>query len=101
MREELLTRCDELIAAGRFLFERGWVPATSGNLSARLSDGRLALGHLTWSTRLATWIPSLRERVLEMDLQSDIRGQLENSANAARLVSLAGVSMSAGIEQTR
>jgi len=33
----------ELIAAGRFLFERGWVPATSGNFSARLSDGRLAL----------------------------------------------------------
>lgn len=32
-----------LIQAGRFLFERGWVPATSGNLSARLADGRLAV----------------------------------------------------------
>jgi len=43
MTEEFLARCDELIAAGRFLFERGWVPATSGNFSARLSDRRLAL----------------------------------------------------------
>lgn len=34
---------DQLIAAGRFLFERGWVPATSGNFSARLPDGTLAL----------------------------------------------------------
>ena len=43
MTSEFLARADELIAAGRFLFERGWVPATSGNFSARLSDGRLAL----------------------------------------------------------
>ena len=28
-----------LIDVGRFLFARGWVPATSGNLSARLDDG--------------------------------------------------------------
>lgn len=34
---------DQLIAAGRFLFERGWVPATSGNFSARLPDGTIAL----------------------------------------------------------
>jgi len=34
---------DRLIAAGRYLFERGWVPATSGNFSARLPDGLLAL----------------------------------------------------------
>lgn len=34
---------DQLIAAGQFLFERGWVPATSGNFSARLPDGKLAL----------------------------------------------------------
>jgi len=33
----------ELIAAGRFLSDRGWVPTTSGNFSARLSDGGLAL----------------------------------------------------------
>jgi len=43
MTPEFLARADELMAAGRFLFERGWVPATSGNFSARLSDGRLAL----------------------------------------------------------
>jgi methylthioribulose-1-phosphate dehydratase len=40
---EIERRADELIAAGRFLFERGWVPATSGNFSARLADGRLLL----------------------------------------------------------
>lgn len=32
-----------LIAAGRYLHERGWVPATSGNLSARLDDGSIAI----------------------------------------------------------
>lgn len=34
---------EELIAAGGYLDQRGWVPATSGNLSARLSDGRIAV----------------------------------------------------------
>lgn len=34
---------DQLIDAGRFLFDRGWVPATSGNFSARLPDGNIAL----------------------------------------------------------
>jgi hypothetical protein len=43
MAEEFERRSDELIAAGRFLFERRWVPATSGNSSARLGDGALAL----------------------------------------------------------
>lgn len=33
----------ELIEAGRFIHARGWVPATSGNFSARLSDGRIAI----------------------------------------------------------
>lgn len=32
----------ELIRAGRFFFERGWVPATAGNFSARL-DGQHVL----------------------------------------------------------
>ncbi len=32
-----------LIDAGRRLYARGWLPATSGNLSARLSDGRVAI----------------------------------------------------------
>ncbi|WP_224369279.1 methylthioribulose 1-phosphate dehydratase [Hyalangium versicolor] len=31
----------ELIRAGRFFFERGWVPATAGNFSARLDDRRV------------------------------------------------------------
>ncbi|CAG0968828.1 partial methylthioribulose-1-phosphate dehydratase, partial [Anaerolineae bacterium] len=40
--------------AGRFIDSKGWVPATSGNFSARLSDGTIAVtvsgkhkGHLT------------------------------------------------------
>ncbi len=33
----------ELIEAGRELYRRGWVPATSGNLSARLDDGTFAV----------------------------------------------------------
>ncbi|MEL7372261.1 MAG: class II aldolase/adducin family protein, partial [Myxococcota bacterium] len=37
-----------LIDVGRFLFSKGWVPATSGNLSVRLDDGTImvtASGH--------------------------------------------------------
>ncbi len=52
--DELAMRAQELIRAGWFMFDRGWVPATSGNFSARLSDGRIAItvsgahkGHLT------------------------------------------------------
>jgi methylthioribulose-1-phosphate dehydratase len=41
--EEFVQRAQELMAAGHFLFERGWVPATSGNFSARLADGSLAI----------------------------------------------------------
>ena len=44
----------QLIEAGRFIDQRGWVPATSGNFSARLPDGKIAItasgrhkGHLT------------------------------------------------------
>jgi methylthioribulose-1-phosphate dehydratase len=33
----------ELIRAGRLFFERGWVPATSGNLSARLDERHAAI----------------------------------------------------------
>ena len=33
----------QLIDAGHFIDRQGWVPATSGNLSARLSDGRIAI----------------------------------------------------------
>jgi len=43
MSEEFSRLADELISAGRFMFDRGWVPATSGNFSARLADGTLAL----------------------------------------------------------
>jgi len=36
-------RAGELIAAGQELYRRGMVPATSGNFSARLQDGRIAI----------------------------------------------------------
>ncbi len=47
-------RAQELIDAGRFLHAQGWVPATSGNFSARLDKDQAAItvsgrhkGHLT------------------------------------------------------
>jgi methylthioribulose-1-phosphate dehydratase len=40
---EFRQRTAELIEAGRALYARGMVPATSGNLSARLSSGELAI----------------------------------------------------------
>ncbi|MFA5919810.1 MAG: methylthioribulose 1-phosphate dehydratase [Methylococcaceae bacterium] len=33
----------QLIDAGRFIDSKGWVPATSGNFSARLPDGTIAI----------------------------------------------------------
>ena len=41
--DEFFSRADELIAAGRFIDSKGWVPATSGNFSAKLSDGKIAI----------------------------------------------------------
>lgn len=43
MPDDFPPRAAELVEAGRFLFERGMVPATSGNLSARLDNGSLAI----------------------------------------------------------
>ena len=43
MTDEFQTLASQLIDAGRFIHGRGWVPATSGNFSARLSDGRIAI----------------------------------------------------------
>lgn len=52
--QNLARAARELIGAGRYIHARGWVPATSGNFSARLPDGRIAItvsgkhkGHLT------------------------------------------------------
>jgi methylthioribulose-1-phosphate dehydratase len=51
---EFFKAAQQLIEAGRFIDHQGWVPATSGNFSARLSDGTIAItvsgkhkGHLT------------------------------------------------------
>ncbi len=41
--DEFYCLADELIAAGHFIDSRSWVPATSGNFSARLSDGNIAI----------------------------------------------------------
>jgi methylthioribulose-1-phosphate dehydratase len=41
--DELSQRTTELIDVGRYIHSRGWVPATSGNFSARLADGRIAI----------------------------------------------------------
>lgn len=40
---EYAARAAELIEAGRAIHARGWVPATSGNFSAMLSDGSIAI----------------------------------------------------------
>jgi methylthioribulose-1-phosphate dehydratase len=37
------SRAKELIEAGRFLHSKGWVPATSGNFSARLNEEHFAI----------------------------------------------------------
>lgn len=41
--DEFFRKADDLIAAGRFIDGKGWVPATSGNFSARLADGNIAI----------------------------------------------------------
>lgn len=41
--DEFYSKADELIAAGRFIDSKGWVPATSGNFSALLGDGNIAI----------------------------------------------------------
>ncbi len=54
--EEFYHLADALIYAGKIIDSKGWVPATSGNFSARLSDGTIAItvsgrhkGHLQHS----------------------------------------------------
>ena len=40
---QFLLLADELINAGRTIHDLGWVPATSGNFSARIDDARIAI----------------------------------------------------------
>lgn len=40
---EFREKAQQLIDAGQFIDGKGWVPATSGNFSARLSDGTIAI----------------------------------------------------------
>jgi methylthioribulose-1-phosphate dehydratase len=40
---DFLQRAEELVEAGRYLYAQNMVPATSGNFSARLSDGTVAV----------------------------------------------------------
>ena len=41
--KEYEARAEELMEAGRYMHARGWVPATSGNFSASLRDGKIAI----------------------------------------------------------
>ena len=41
--DAFLDAARQLIAVGRFIDSKGWVPATSGNFSARLPDGTIAI----------------------------------------------------------
>ncbi len=41
--QDFLLLAEQLIDAGRFIDNKGWVPATSGNFSARLPDGNIAI----------------------------------------------------------
>lgn len=41
--DNFLEAAQQLIAAGRFIDSKGWVPATSGNFSARLANGNIAI----------------------------------------------------------
>ena len=41
--EAFLDAAQQLVDAGRFIDSKGWVPATSGNFSARLPDGTIAI----------------------------------------------------------
>jgi methylthioribulose-1-phosphate dehydratase len=41
--EEWQQACQSIIEAGRFLNQRGWVPATSSNFSLRLASGEIAI----------------------------------------------------------
>ncbi|MFA5985404.1 MAG: methylthioribulose 1-phosphate dehydratase [Methylococcaceae bacterium] len=40
---EFYLKARQLIEAGRIIDSKGWVPATSGNFSARLADGTIAI----------------------------------------------------------
>jgi ribulose-5-phosphate 4-epimerase/fuculose-1-phosphate aldolase len=41
--DAFLDAARQLIDAGRFIDSKGWVPATSGNFSARLPNGTIAI----------------------------------------------------------
>ncbi|WP_341325542.1 methylthioribulose 1-phosphate dehydratase [Methylotuvimicrobium sp. KM2] len=43
LNDEFSEKAVQLIEAGRFIDSKGWVPATSGNFSARLSNGNVAI----------------------------------------------------------
>jgi methylthioribulose-1-phosphate dehydratase len=40
---DLAAAAQEIVQAGQRLDARGWVPATAGNISRRLPDGRIAI----------------------------------------------------------
>jgi methylthioribulose-1-phosphate dehydratase len=43
MKPDYNTAVEQIISAGQFLAKQGWAPATAGNYSMRLDDGRIAM----------------------------------------------------------
>jgi methylthioribulose-1-phosphate dehydratase len=67
----------ELCQAGRFLYQRGWSPATSSNYSSRISDSHLAI---TVSGRHKGQLTEADIMVVDLDgkpVQSDCRPSAE------------------------
>lgn len=68
-------RCaDEMIAAGRLFHQRGWVPATGGNFSARLPSERMLITASGWHKG---------ELSAEAFLVADLDGRPEDPARKA------------------
>ena len=62
---------DDIVAAGRRMDQRGWVPATAGNISRRLDDGRIAItrsgGHKGFLSRASVIEVGLDGRAMRPD----------------------------------
>ena len=76
-------RIEELIQAGRFLSERGLVPATSGNLSARLNDEAVAI---TVSGKHKGQLQS--DDIMQVNMQGDPLGDDAKRPSAETLLHL-------------
>ncbi|HAF00833.1 MAG TPA: methylthioribulose 1-phosphate dehydratase [Methylophilaceae bacterium] len=62
--DEIQTKAQELVNAGRYIHSLGWVPATSGNFSARIDETRIAI---TVSGKHKGYLTS--DDIMQVDLQ--------------------------------